>query len=209
MTSYQQSFEINTGMQSINVNFVGENKQFASLEVPLVYNKSDEHETIYDSYNFEFKATKIQLLKIENTSTTDVLSSEIKYDVDDADDAYWLYLQFAAFSCNGYSIVPLANFANNKTYQELVRQEKYLTSPGERLYIDLRRSKGYTDELGKLTRDDSGLKLTATLTDATTKKIRLRDSGYSQGEYYYVLSKSRLLMQYKNYGISKDKNIVA
>ena len=63
MTPYQQSFEINTGTQSINVNFVGANRQFAFLEVSLVHDKSDQHRTIYDSYNVEIAATKFSYLK--------------------------------------------------------------------------------------------------------------------------------------------------
>ena len=70
-----------------------------------------------------------------------------------------------------------------------------MTSFDERLYIDLRRSKGYSDELGELTRDDSGLTLIVTLKDAATKKMRLRVTGYYQGECYYVLSKTGLLIQ--------------
>ena len=78
-------------------------------------------------------AKKIQLLKIENTSATYVLTTEIKYDVDSADDLYWLYVQFAAFSCNECSITPLTDYANNEVYQELVIQERYLTTSDERL----------------------------------------------------------------------------
>ena len=73
--------------------------------------------------------------------------------------------------------------------------------------IDLRRSKGYTDELESLTRDDSRLTLTIMLKDAAIKKMRLRVTGYLQGKYCYALSSRGLIMQYKNYGITKDKNI--
>ena len=59
MTPYQQSFEINTAMQSVNVNFIDSNRQFLFLEISLVYNKSDQHNTIYDSYDVETTATKI------------------------------------------------------------------------------------------------------------------------------------------------------
>ena len=59
MTPYQQSFEINTAMQSVNVNFIGSNRQFSFLEISLVYNKSDQHNTIYDSYDVETTATEI------------------------------------------------------------------------------------------------------------------------------------------------------
>ena len=177
MTPYQQSFEINTGTQSIYVNFVSANRHFALIEVSLVYDKSDQDKTIYDSYNVEI-TVKIQSLKIENVSTTYTLTSEIKYDVGDADSGNWLYAQFVAFSCNGCSIAPLIGHGNNEVYQELVTREKYLNSSHGRLYIDQRRIKSYTNELEKLTRDDSGLTLTVTLKDTATKKMELKVMGY-------------------------------
>ena len=178
MMPYQLSFKINTGTQSINVSFVSTNRQFVFAEVSLVYNKSDQRKTIYESYNVETATTKSQSLKTENASTTYDLTSKIKYDADDDDDAYWLYTQFIVFSCNSCSIAPLTDYANNEVYQELVRQEKYLSSSDERLYIDLKRSKGYTDKLEKLTRDDSGLMLMVTLISLP----KINKSFYSDGQ---------------------------
>ena len=60
---YQQSFEVNVGTQTVNVNFQGANRQFAWVEISLVYDRSDQHQTIYDSYNAQLAATKIQSLK--------------------------------------------------------------------------------------------------------------------------------------------------
>ena len=77
------------------------------------------------------------------------------------------------------------------------------------MYLDSRRSKGYNNELESLTRDHSKLTLTVTLKDAATKNMRLRVTGYSQGKYYYVLSLQGSIIQYKNYGITKDENIAA
>ena len=57
---YQQSFEINFGTQSINVGFIGANRQFAWLEISLLYDKSDQHQIVYDSYDAELAAKKIQ-----------------------------------------------------------------------------------------------------------------------------------------------------
>ena len=208
MTPYQQSFEINVGMPSINVNFVGSNRQFTFLEVSLVYDKSDQHKTICDSYNLELAASKIKSLKIENGSSTYTLANEIKYDVLVAEDSCWLYAQFVAFVCRGCTIATLTNYANNKIYQDLTNADKYF-STDEKMYIDLRRSKGYTDELGSLTRDDSRLTLTVILKDAAATKMRFRVMGYSQCEYYYAVSLRGLIMQYKNYGIAKYKNRVA
>ena len=52
----------------------------------------------------------------------------------------------------------------------------------------MKRSKGYTDELEKLTRDDSDLNLTVKLKKVATRKMGLQVTGYSQAEYYYTLS---------------------
>ena len=51
----------------------------------------------------------------------------------------------------------------------------------------MRRSQGYTDELEKLTKDNSGLKEAAI--------------GFSQAEYWYALSNKGYIMTYKNYNI--------
>ena len=50
------------------------------------------------------------------------------------------------------------------------KKKDYFSSKfNERLYIDMRRSKGYTDELEKLTRDEA-VNLSITLKAAATKK---------------------------------------
>ena len=49
----------------------------------------------------------------------------------------------------------------------------------------MRRNKGYTDELEKLTRYDSDIQLTIKLKKAATKKMRIRVTAYSQAKYYY------------------------
>ena len=70
MTPYPQSFETNIGLQSLVVNFVGANRQFAFLELSLVSGKSDPHITIYDSYNLEISNQIIKSLNIENVLST-------------------------------------------------------------------------------------------------------------------------------------------
>ena len=94
---YQQSFEVNIGTQSINVNFQGANRQFAWIEISLVYQQSDQHQTVYDSYDAELAATKIKSLKLENFSAKYSLTSELLYDVDTEDNKHWLYSMFLVF----------------------------------------------------------------------------------------------------------------
>ena len=47
---YQQCLEVNKGIQSIKIGFKGLNKQIEWLEISLVYDKSNQHLTICDSY---------------------------------------------------------------------------------------------------------------------------------------------------------------
>ena len=48
---YQQLFEINKGTQSLTVTFKGEQRQLEWLEIYVIYDKSYQHLTIYDSYD--------------------------------------------------------------------------------------------------------------------------------------------------------------
>ena len=67
----------------------------------------------------------------------------------------------------------------------------------------MRRSQGYTDELEKLTRDDSGLGVVINPKEAA-KKMRLRITGFSQAEHWYAFSNKGYIMTYKNYNISEE-----
>ena len=61
-------------------------------------------------------------------------------------------------------------------YKELPKQKDFFETSDEKLFIDLRRSKGYTGELEMLLRDDSDLILTITLKQTATKKMKLRET---------------------------------
>ena len=71
-------------------------------------------------------------------------------------------MQFVAQNQVGCSITPPADYANNGIYQELQTIDKYSTQSDEEIYLDLRASKGYTDESGKLKRDNNDLVLKIT-----------------------------------------------
>ena len=60
----------------------------------------------------------------------------------------------------------------------------------------MRRSKGYTNELERLTRNDGGATLTIKLKKAAQKKMRLRVIAYPQAEYCFTST-------YKGYIMTK------
>ena len=118
------------------------------------------------------------------------------------------YTMLIAYNCEGCSSVPLTQYKNNEIYQEMTEGDEFTTNNrDDRILIDMRRSKGYTNELEKLNRDDSGLAVVINFKEVAAKKLRLRVTGFSQTEYWYLLSNKGYIMSYKNYNISKAGNL--
>ena len=114
----------------------------------------------------------MQLLALENASTTYSLTGQLEYNVSNEDDKHWLYQMFVAYYCEGHSAAPLTQYKNNEIKQELTKEKDYFGDDSdERLYIDMRRSKGYTNELERLTHDDGRVMLTNKLKKAAEKKL--------------------------------------
>ena len=65
-TPLQKTYEINVGSQSHVVDFTGASRQFSFVEIGLVFDKSEQHNSQYDSYNFELAATMIGSVQLEN-----------------------------------------------------------------------------------------------------------------------------------------------
>ena len=203
---YQKSYELVAGAQSKTFIFTNAFKQFAFLEFSLVFDKSDQHLNIYDSYIAETEATSIKYIKLQNASNTYSEFNTIKFNLEDTEDRFVLYNAFVAWVTNGSSIVPESDYLYNEVRQELLNRNKYSTDSDEKVYIDIRRSKGYTGEFERVNRDDSDLVITVDLKNAAAKKMRLYVTGYYQGEYMYMLTKDSLVMNHKEYSIAKIKN---
>ena len=203
---YQKSYELVAGSQSKTFTFTNAFKQFAFLEFSLVLDKSDQHLNIYDSYNAETAAKSIKYIKLQNASNTYSEFNTIKFNLEDEEDRYVLYNAFVVWVTKGSSIAPESDFLYNEVRQELPTRKNYFTNSDERVYIDIRRSKGYTGEFERVNRDDSDLVVTVDLKNAAGKKMRLYVTGYYQGEYMYMLTKDGLIMNHKEYSIAKIKN---
>ena len=90
-TPLQKTYEINIGQDSIDIDFLGANRQFDWIEISLVYDKSDKHSTIYDSYNHELAAKQIKSVKLSNFTEFYSLTNEKKYDIDSLTQIHVLY----------------------------------------------------------------------------------------------------------------------
>ena len=102
---YQQVFQVNTGTQDFTCTFKGAQRQFDWLEISIVYDRSYQHTTIYDSYDLELAAKLIKTIKFENTSTTYSLTGKLSYDLTREDDKNMLYKMLVAHSCDGCSLI--------------------------------------------------------------------------------------------------------
>ena len=56
----QKTYERSTGTDSLNVEFLGSNRQFDWLAISIVPDKNKKHTTIYDSYNRELASQEIK-----------------------------------------------------------------------------------------------------------------------------------------------------
>ena len=61
---------MSNGSQSFNIDFLGANRQFDWLKISLTSDKSDKHNTIYESYNVEKAATFFNSIVSENILTS-------------------------------------------------------------------------------------------------------------------------------------------
>ena len=96
-TPYQKLFKLVSGTESCAVDFTGANKQFSFFAISLVYDKSDQHRSIYNSYNAELVNTKINSITPENASNTYSIFNSGKFDTSDLYDKFLLHNQFVAW----------------------------------------------------------------------------------------------------------------
>ena len=150
--------------------------------------RSYQHTIIYDSYDLELASKLIKTIKFENTSTTYSLIGKLSYDLTREDDKNMLYKMLVAHSCDGCSSAPLIQYKNNQIYQEITEEDKFTDNErDDRVYIDIRRSKGYTDKLEKINSDDSGIALTISLKETAAKKTTIEN-------YWFFSSRTLLLV---------------
>ena len=111
----------------------------------------------------------------------------LKFDIGNDLQKHLLWKQYLAWCTNGCSTAPVTDFMNNPIAQELKKENEYFSDKfDERLYVDLRPSHGYTEELEKPTRNDSKMTITIETKTPLVKKMRLRVWGYTSGEYIYL-----------------------
>ena len=90
-TPIQKKYEIAVGQDSLNVEFLGSNRQFEWIEISIAPDKSDKYTIIYDRYNRELAAQTIKTLKLSNFTDIYSLTNEKKYDIYNLTQKHLLY----------------------------------------------------------------------------------------------------------------------
>ena len=199
-TPYQKTYELQAGPQDFTVEFQGANRQFDWIEISLVYGKSDKHLIAYDNYNAECASKIIKSLEFANISDQHSSTNKLKFDTGNDLQKHLLWKQYLVWCTNRCLTAPVTDFMNNPIAQEIKKENEYFSDKfDERLYIDLRPSHGYTDELKKPTRNDSKMTITIETKTRLVKKVRLRKWGYTSGEYIYLQHDGSLTLRYKTY----------
>ena len=65
-TLVQKTYGIQKGSNSLNVEFLGSNRQFDWIKKSIVPDKSDKYTTLYDIYHREMASQLIQTLRLSN-----------------------------------------------------------------------------------------------------------------------------------------------
>ena len=77
--------------------------------------------------------------------------------------------------------------------------ERYFgNNSDKKIYIDLRDSMGYTNEIETPSRNDTKLMVTIETKSLLARKMRLRVWGYTNGEYLYMLGNAELTLKIKH-----------
>ena len=130
---------MNVGAQSRKVNFYSFPSQFEFIEISIVYDRSEEHQTICNSYELELAERNVQLVKLENVTNTYNVTGTLEYNIDNEDDKHPLYAIFVAYNCNGCSAALLTQYRNNELYQELKSEEEYFGDKSDKkIYIEVK-----------------------------------------------------------------------
>ena len=91
-TPYQKMFIVNISSQSHVVDFMGATKPFSFISISLVYNKSDQHRNVNNSYNVKLARKSIKTILLENTKKSYSPFDNVKFDLDEDGNQYQLYL---------------------------------------------------------------------------------------------------------------------
>ena len=74
----------------------------------MVFDKSDQHQTVYDCCDVELAVKYVQFIALENSSTTYSLTGQLEYNVSNEEGKHCTQM-FVTYYCEGCSAAPQHN----------------------------------------------------------------------------------------------------
>ena len=106
-------------VQSYTVGIDAAKRQFDWLKISLVYDKSNQHNFMYDSYNDELADVVLGKVKVKYIPNAYSILNELKFDLADKDLKYVLHKQFVQYNNSDCRVAPVTDYAHNEIFQEL------------------------------------------------------------------------------------------
>ena len=71
----------------------------------------------------------------------------MKYSVDIKPKKHIFLNQVVPWNCNGWPVTPLTDYIDDLIYQKWLMKEEYCSNSDDWVYLDLKDSRGYTNEI--------------------------------------------------------------
>ena len=117
----------------------------------------------------------MEKVKTENIKNIHIVSNDLEFELTGSNHKHMVQKHIFVFHSNDCSIAPLTDYTKDSMFQELQKESEYFSSNEERLYIDLRDSKDYTDEFKKIRRDDNNRVLSINPKKAAAKENEMKN----------------------------------
>lgn len=144
------------------------------------YQRTYEMQVGSHDYNAEWAAGLIKSIEFSNISQTCSATNSKKLNTLIDTQNFLLYKQFVVWHWKSCTINPLTEYTKKTVFQELADEEEHFCDKSdERIYIDLRDSLGYKNEIQKPSRNDSKLTMTINIKNALARK---KDLGFGVDE---------------------------
>ena len=106
-------------VQSYTAGIDAAKRQFDWLEISYVYDKSNQHNFMYDSYYNELAAVVLRKVKVKYITNAYSILNELKFDLTDKDLKFVFHKQFVQYNNTDCRVAPVTDYAHNEIFQEL------------------------------------------------------------------------------------------
>ena len=151
-------YTMSVGEQEVTCDFIGNPNQYNWLKITVQDRNNHVHASVYDSYGSDTASNSIEKITLSNYSVGEGYETKI-IDFTDYYDRYESYKNFIAYRCSGSSLLGPVQYKDSNLIKHQPNENIYVTTTGYPVFIDLRKSKGYTNLEERADRSDEQLRI--------------------------------------------------